>query len=121
MLELACLMVGNPVDGYRLFGPFDSLEDAEAYAGEFKESWYISGIELPQSWVGGSNNEVVWHNNYIQFARLIEEVNAAGGFRDQKVMNAVMRSMDTGPLEIIEIINRASNAWELIKEGLTSG
>ena len=54
-----------------------------------------------------------WHDNAIQFPRLIAELDAAGAFTPE-VMRDLQESMDLTPDEIGELIERANAAWEVI-------
>lgn len=56
-----------------------------------------------------------WNNNAIQFARLIAELEAAGGFPNS-IMNALCESMDLDMGQISEIIDRAQGTWDAIKD-----
>lgn len=52
-----------------------------------------------------------WGNDEIQFARLIEELNAVGAFTDE-VVQGLCVSMDLEPGHIEELIDRATVKWE---------
>jgi hypothetical protein len=47
----SCLIVGNPVDGIRIVGPFDDSDDAIAFAeASLKhEQWLVTSLE---AWEG---------------------------------------------------------------------
>lgn len=51
-------------------------------------------------------SEQNWNNNELQFARLISEINAAGGFTTS-VINDLCVSMDLSAGRILELIERA--------------
>jgi hypothetical protein len=55
-----------------------------------------------------------WARNYIQFPRLIAEIEAAGGFTD-KLMQDLQTSMDLTEEDIFELIGRAQTIWDNIK------
>lgn len=43
----ACLLVGNPVDGLRVVGPFDDADSATAFAEDElgHEQWLVTSLE----------------------------------------------------------------------------
>lgn len=47
----AVLMVGNPIDGVRIIGPFDSAEEAceEGDRNHSKDTWWGYELEAPES------------------------------------------------------------------------
>lgn len=57
-----------------------------------------------------------WNNDLIQFARFIEEAQAAGAFTPE-VLQAMRDSMDLKPGEPEMIMERARVFWEFIKTG----
>jgi len=61
------------------------------------------------------NPNVNWKNNAIQFARFIAEAEAAGAFTEELIKEMCL-SMDLTPLEIAEIIDRAQEEWDKIKD-----
>lgn len=56
-----------------------------------------------------------WHNNAIQFPRLIEEAQAAGAFTEEVIADMAV-SMDLSVFEVNSLINRAQEEWDRIKE-----
>lgn len=56
-----------------------------------------------------------WGDDLIQFPRLIAELEAAGGFTPE-VMEDLCNSMDLYPFNVAELINRAQDTWDKIKE-----
>ena len=62
------------------------------------------------------NPEVNWENNYIQFPRLISELDIAGAFTPQ-VTTDLCDSMSLNKEEICELIGRATETFDKIKEG----
>ena len=56
-----------------------------------------------------------WSNNPVQFARLIAEIEAAGGFT-KSLMHDLCESMDLTIPEISNIVDRAQADWDRIKE-----
>lgn len=57
-----------------------------------------------------------WDNNEIQFPRLIAEMQMAGAFSEDVIME-LCESMDLEPEEVQELVNRACDAWDEIKAG----
>lgn len=55
-----------------------------------------------------------WANNELQFARLIAEIEAAGGFTEQLVQD-LCTSMDLEKDRIVELIDRAQGHWDEAK------
>jgi len=55
-----------------------------------------------------------WHNNAVQFTRLVAELEACGAFTPQ-VMLDLSESMDLTHEEISELVDRAQTDWEAIK------
>jgi hypothetical protein len=41
------VLVGNPVDGFSVVGPFDSHEDAKGFCQGSDETWWIAKLEKP--------------------------------------------------------------------------
>lgn len=60
-----------------------------------------------------------WKNNKIQFPRLIAELEAIGAFNEETLHN-LADSMDLTPDEVCELIDRAQNEWDKIKDSLDS-
>lgn len=45
-----CILIGTPVDGYRVIGPFDCIEDARAYYDSDPtkgENMFIAEMDIP--------------------------------------------------------------------------
>lgn len=64
-----------------------------------------------------------WEDDLIQFARLITEIEEAGGFiakndQGERVQHVLVESMDIGAIELCELIARARVRWEKTKEKL---
>ena len=58
-----------------------------------------------------------WSNNSIQFPRLIAEMEACGFFSQQhELLSFLCHSMDLDLVQIQEIIDRAQQQWEAIKQ-----
>jgi hypothetical protein len=55
-----------------------------------------------------------WHNDHLQFARLLSELVAAGA-PNRKQMAELCESMDLSVENINEILDRAQEAWEDVK------
>ena len=51
--------------------------------------------------------------NYVQFARLLDEINAAGLTEGQ--LKSIATSMDLEPKDVRQLLNRASDCWENLK------
>lgn len=47
--ENVIIVSGQPVDGFRFFGPFDSSDNAVAYATIFltHNDWWLANLETP--------------------------------------------------------------------------
>jgi len=56
-----------------------------------------------------------WANNELQFARLIAEIEAAGGFTEQLVQD-LCASMDLKKDQVTELIDRAQSHWDEAKD-----
>ena len=41
------VIVGNPLDGFVLYGPFDSNEDANRFGGSLNEEWWTAHVGRP--------------------------------------------------------------------------
>lgn len=61
------------------------------------------------------NPDVNWRNDDIQFPRLIAEMEAMGAFQ-KPLLYDLSASMDLTPNEVLEIVDRAQNKWDKIKE-----
>jgi len=59
----------------------------------------------------------LWKNNNIQFARLLTEIEQCEGFTPLLIAN-LSESMDLSKEEIFEIIDRAKEKFENIKEAI---
>lgn len=55
-----------------------------------------------------------WANNELQFARLIAEIEAAGGFTEQLVQDLCV-SMDLEKNQVTALIDRAQKHWDEAK------
>ena len=55
-------------------------------------------------------NDALWDCDYIQFARLLAEIVAAGGDTDQ-LLEAIAVSMDLEVSEVDDIFERAQARW----------
>ena len=64
--------------------------------------------------------ENLWNSNIVQFSRLIAELETAGAF-DKKMMKILCSNMDTKPCEIMEIVERACNNFDIIKTAIRKG
>lgn len=66
---------------------------------------------------GGSSVEAnpIWEDNSIQFPRLIAEMEMAGAFTDD-VIAQLRESMDLETDEIMELVSRACDEFDGIKE-----
>jgi predicted transcriptional regulator YheO len=53
-----------------------------------------------------------WNNDTLQFARLLAELNAAGVFNIEPVVESICNSMDLKPVEVWSIVNRAERQFE---------
>lgn len=60
-------------------------------------------------------SDLKWHNNELQFARLISEIEAAGGFTEQLVQSLCV-SMDLEKNRVAELIDRAQKYWDEAKD-----
>jgi hypothetical protein len=56
-----------------------------------------------------------WENDEIQFPRLIEEAQAAGAFTAE-VIDDMAKAMDLPHEDIEELLERAADKWEAIKD-----
>jgi len=55
--------------------------------------------------------ENLWLNDKLQFARLLSEIQAAGGFTDE-LLSDLLESMDLKVADIFEILERADKVFE---------
>jgi hypothetical protein len=62
----------------------------------------------------------LWEVSSIQFPRLIAELEAAGAFTDE-VYKDLCESMDLTVDEVVELVDRAQNEWDRIKQNLKKG
>ncbi|HET6285744.1 MAG TPA: hypothetical protein VFG15_03200 [Amycolatopsis sp.] len=53
----------------------------------------------------------MWTNDSVQFARLLSELEAAGGFEGAMV-SSLVTSMDLSESEVIELKDRAVRLWD---------
>ena len=56
-----------------------------------------------------------WNNNLVQFARLLCEIEQAGGITDS-VMETLQTEMDLQEFEIVELLDRAQGVWDNAKK-----
>lgn len=57
--------------------------------------------------------KTMWDVDFVQFARLLDEINAVGLTEDQ--VKAVATSMEVEPKDVRQIMNRAASRWEDLK------
>jgi len=62
------------------------------------------------------NPNPFWHNDELQFRRLIAEVEAAGGFTPE-LLKTLQTEMDLSEAELLSLIDRAQAAFD---EGKTN-
>ena len=55
-----------------------------------------------------------WNNNLVQFARLLCEIEQAGGLT-RSVMETLQTEMDLQKNDICEILDRAQDVWDNAK------
>lgn len=60
-----------------------------------------------------NSSESTWHNDNIQFPRLLSEIFAVGLSKDQ--IQLISDSMDITPRRLNSLLRRADLAWEKIK------
>ncbi len=60
-----------------------------------------------------------WEDDGIQFPRFIAEADAAGAFTP-RVVAAMADSMDLGAMKVLDLLARATLAWERIKDGIAN-
>ena len=56
-----------------------------------------------------------WNNNLVQFARLLCEIEQAGGITDS-VMQTLQTEMDLHEADICELLERAQTVWDNAKK-----
>lgn len=56
-----------------------------------------------------------WDNNTVQFARLLCEIEVAGGITDT-VMQTLQTEMDLHESQICELLERAQTVWDNSKK-----
>ena len=57
-----------------------------------------------------------WDNNYLQFARLLDEIRCLGLSTEQ--YDTLMEAMDLGYEDIDELFERAALEWHRAKQGM---
>jgi hypothetical protein len=100
-------LVGNPSDGFTVWGPFEDFEDMTKEL-EGNEWW---GVTL------NTHVKHKWENPLIQFARLITEMESVGFFDDlsfgvSEKLSALKESMDIDGPVLDELIDRAQSFWD---------
>lgn len=75
--------------------------------------WHMKNAKVPKD-----PNEN-WKSNAIQFPRLIAELEAAGAFTPE-ITKTLCTEMDLTIEEISELVDRAQDEWEKIKERIKS-
>ena len=63
------------------------------------------------------SKELPWYDDKLQFARLIAEIEAAGGFTSELLEN-LSESMELSLFDIGSLIGRAQGVFDLAKERL---
>lgn len=43
------IIIGNPIDGITIHGPFDDIEEAHEWAEENSDEWWCAMLYIPQS------------------------------------------------------------------------
>ena len=108
-------LVGDPSTGFKPIGPFDYGGDA-----------FDAGEEMyphEQQWVMelNTNHPLKWTNPLVQFARLVDEMQAAipeTAWNDMWV--SLRESMDVTEQELEELFERAQTLWDEIKAQLNN-
>lgn len=76
---------------------------------------YNDGVEMSEALIAESIGCIMksslWDNNLIQFARVIEEAQAAGAFT-KEIQDDMCLSMDLEPEELHDLMERARKIWE---------
>lgn len=96
-------ITGNVVDGLNFVGPFDTPDYG---AMEYCNDEWVASLLVPAAPNGG-----LWENPLLQFARLIAEIEAAGGFTEALYQD-LQTSMDLPADRIDELIDRAQEIFE---------
>jgi len=74
----------------------------------------LSDFSGKQKMIIIGNSQENWENDSIQFARLIDELEAVGGFTNE-IVEDLCASMDLERDELFEIVERAQKVWDDIK------
>lgn len=93
---------GNISEGFTAHGPYPSF-DAACIAHEWEEVWIMELEPHPRE---------LWLNNLIQFARLLNEIQASH-LLDLKVLAS---AMDLPWERVNELFDRAVTVWEQSKK-----
>lgn len=113
------IVIGNPVDGIRLYGPYadaqgEDFEDNEVFG---DQEWWIADLLMPPTPDGR------WWSDLIQFARLIAEADVSGLFTNpdvndvgQSATDVLAEAMDVTPEMLTELIGRATDLFDRTKE-----
>lgn len=77
-------------------------------------------FEIEREMEARGPKKTLWDNNEVQFARLIEELQAAGVFTPA-VLDTLKGNMDLDLVDLHEIISRAQNVFDTSKAKLVGG
>lgn len=60
----------------------------------------------------------LWHDDNIQFPRLITELEKIGVFSDDNIMDNLVKLTDLKYIDILDLVDRARNKFDKIKKGI---
>lgn len=104
-IGLKVALVGNPGDGFTVSGPFSSFDEMDAEWSRSGTEWWGMTLHLP--------DYDQWACDFIQFARFIAEVKAAGAIKMESLQD-MAASMDLTIEQLDEIADRAQLMWDNI-------
>jgi membrane-bound lytic murein transglycosylase B len=104
---------------------FEDLRDGYAFTNKqhVVPTDILNSTTIDVSWTSDVAEDVeehepisAWHDNYVQFARLIAEAEGAKIWSDEQSFAEMAHEMDVDPADIREIIGRACLEWELMNK-----
>jgi len=107
------ILRGNLGEGYKVFGPFSTFDDAYEVNQELNTNVDYNG----DSCIIKVEDYPHWLNNGVQYARLIEESQGAGAFTPT-VLKDLAESTDLDWEAVAELMERARTDWEAVKANM---
>lgn len=104
-------ITGNPIDGFAMLGPFDDSEAANDIMEEENDDSHMAEWWVAELHVDHADK---WENPLIQFARLIDELQASGALTES-IWDQMLVSMDLNSDQLSELFDRAQAIWDEAK------